>query len=386
MWEDLAPLEGFIFVPQKTDDYRKNVEEGRIKYTDKEDPKYSLYQAIDLYIQKYNEQLSELSGKFVKYLFNNTYVVYISTESLPYAIQLFNVLNTRGLPLTPADILKAVNLGEIDEKKREDLAKKWRNIENNIGREEVGKVIEFIRTLKLKSKARAGIYEEYDELIFKPKLGGEPLIKKGEEFIDYLEKISDIYRSLVLETDDLKTESKYKNLVNLMKDYIPFDDWIAPLIAFHEKFYHYQGLGKSINNYLPAFLSILEKKTVTEWVVGFTATKRIESLNDVIKLIEKAVTPEEVLGIDNLKIKENKKSDFESKISGKDFYYENFAKYLLLRLDLEMWEQENFQGYRGLITIEHVLPQEPLENSEWVKNFDKKQREEGQIKSVISYC
>lgn len=372
MWEDLASLEEYIFV-FKTEEYKRDVKEGRVTYKDKEDPKYSLYEAIDLYSQKYNEKLKNNTqdGEFVTYLFNKVYVVYISTESLPYAIQLFNVLNTRGLPLTTGDILKAVNLNEIDEKKWDDYAKKWREIENDIGREEVEKVIEFIRTLKLKTKARTSIYEEYDKLIF------NNLLKKGEEFIKYFESTSTNYRDIVLEPDSLRVDNKYKNLVKLMKGFITFDDWIPPLLAFYEKFYNSKKNKKSINEFLLDFLSCLEKKTVIEWIIGFTPSKRIESLNDIIKLIESEDNPENVLGkiIDSVGNEENKEA-FKTKINGKDFYYENFAKYLLLRIDLEMWDQENFPGYQGQITVEHILPQNPSESSEWVKIFTEEEREE----------
>jgi hypothetical protein len=50
------------------------------------------------------------------------------------------------------------------------------------------------------------------------------------------------------------------------------------------------------------------------------------------------------------------------------------AKYTLLRLDLELWDLAVFQGYSGPITVEHVLPVNPPENSEWTKKFDEDSR------------
>ncbi len=363
MWEDLANLEDFIYKVGKTKDYLKEIAERRIKYIDDKDPKYRLYEAIFLYNQKYKDIFQEnknSEGEFVKYLYNNVYVVYISTKDLPYAIQLFNVINTRGLPLTTADILKAENLSLIDESERHTFSKKWREIENNIGRENVEKVIEFIRTLKLKTKAKASIYKEYNDLIFK-----KEILKRGKDFIIYFDKISEIYRDYILEPDDLRVENKYKNLVKLMKEFIPFDDWVPPLISYCEKFKE---------SHLLKFLYALERKTVIEWIVGFTPTKRILSLNKIIELIESKNNPEEV--ITELNIPKDLKEEFKKKIDGKDFGSEDFAKYLLLRIDLEKWDPENFSGYSGTITIEHILPQNPSEKSEWVKIFTDKEREE----------
>lgn len=39
------------------------------------------------------------------------------------------------------------------------------------------------------------------------------------------------------------------------------------------------------------------------------------------------------------------------------------------------WELENFPGYPGAITVEHILPQNPSEDSEWVKIFNTEQRD-----------
>lgn len=373
MWEDLAFLEDYIYKEGYTEKFICDIEEGRMLYKDKEDPIYSFYEAIKIFREKYEEKFKDnesIVREFVSYLFNNVYVVYISTKSLPYAIQLFNVLNTQGLPLGTADILKAVNLAEIEENIRERFAKKWRDIERDIGRESLEKVIEFIRTLKLKTKAKASIYDEYEKLIF-----SKNLLKKGQEFIEYLEKISNIYKDYILEPEDLNIENKYKNLVKLMRDFIPFDDWIPPLIAFCEKF---KDSGDRMSKTLPEFLYVLERKTIIEWVIGFTPTKRAESLNKIIKDIEQSESFIEAINKTKKVILNNEevRKIFQEKINGKDFYNERFAKYLLLRIDLEKWDPENFKGYVGEITVEHILPQNPPENSEWINLFKEEEREE----------
>ena len=52
------------------------------------------------------------------------------------------------------------------------------------------------------------------------------------------------------------------------------------------------------------------------------------------------------------------------------------ARYILLRIDMSYWELENFSGYPGKITVEHILPQNPPDNSEWTRLFTKEQRDE----------
>jgi len=218
-------------------------------------------------------------------MLTNVYVVYIKTKNLTTAYRLFNVLNTRGLPLTPSDLLKSENLGAIkDEKERERYGEKWLRIERNLGREELANVISYIRMMIKKEKARLGIYEEYQELFRKG------ILEKGAKFIDLVETVSDIYDRKIL-SPEIKASpedvNRYKNIIELMRRFVPFSDWIPPLLSFYYKF--------KPDRYLVDFLLKLEKKTVMEWIAGFTPSQRITSFGNLIKLIEKSQSPEELI-------------------------------------------------------------------------------------------
>jgi len=41
---------------------------------------------------------------------------------------------------------------------------------------------------------------------------------------------------------------------------------------------------------------------------------------------------------------------------------------------MKYWELENFPGYPGTITVEHILPQTPSEDSEWIEIFSEEER------------
>jgi len=231
--------------------------------------------------------------------------------------------------------------------------------------------------IKKKEKAKLGIYEEYQKL-FKD---GE--LERGTKFIDYVKEIADIYDRKVLNPEIGLTSreniNRYKIIVNLMHDFLPFSDWIPPLLAFYRKF---RMDGDLIN-----FLLRLEKKVVTEWIAGFTPSERITSSGKLIDLIENAQTTQEVL---DRMLKDplytfseygynDEKELLQDKLNDVRFYKlrgGNLAKYILLRIDMEYWELENFPGYPGKITVEHILPQNPPENSEWMKFFTKEQRDE----------
>jgi uncharacterized protein with ParB-like and HNH nuclease domain len=377
-WEDLEDIfRQYVYTLDGTKRFLEDFKKGRISYRGKYDPAYHLYEAIDTFTSKLKGvDLEEI----VKHMLRNVYVVCIKTRDLTTAFRIFNVVNARGLPLTPSDLLKSENLGAIkDEEERKKYADIWMSIEDTIGREGLDDVISHIRMIKRKEKAKLGIYEEYQELFKKG------VLERGVKFIDYVKEIADIYDQKVL-NPEIKVKSKereslYKNIVDLMREFLPFSDWIPPLLAFYHKFKE--------DSELLNFLLKLEKKFVTEWIAGFTPTERITASGKLIDLIEKSKSAEEVL---EKMLKppmysfveygyRDEKELLKSRLDDPRFYriYDGkLAKYILLRLDMEEWELENFPGYQNIkeITVEHILPQNPPENSEWVKIFTEEQREE----------
>ncbi|MBI3026712.1 DUF262 domain-containing protein [Candidatus Woesearchaeota archaeon] len=383
-WDELNDLfQKYLFTDGGTKLFLSNFLSKKIRYKDTQDPKYHIYEAIDTFNNKLSK-INELE-QLVKDILNRVYVVCIKASSLTSAFRLFIVLNSRGLPLNTSDLLKSENLGAIENNsKRDEYAKIWKTIEDELGREDLENIIVDIMTIKTKEKAKLSIYEEYKKIFDKK------LLEKGVKFIDYLKDISNIYNDKVIDGEvNLKYpehKNKYKILINLMFDFIPFSDWIPPLLAFHHKF--------GSDDFLLEFIIKLEKKVIIEWAAGFSSTERLTSLNKLIKLIEASNSEKQV--VDNLLIykgeedsrgkkarivnfdnKEEIEKILISKLDDYQFYNlygGDFARYILLRIDMELWDLENFPGYPGTITIEHILPQSPPNNSEWVEIFTEEER------------
>jgi hypothetical protein len=338
----------------------------KIKYKDWEDPVHHLWEALYTFQNKIKERndIKEL----VKYLLTKVYFVYIKTSDRSSAFRLFSVLNSRGLALDPVDLLKSDSLSEIDEpSKRVNYAQKWRKIEDTLGREELNNLIAYVRTMNAKTKAQLGMYDEFKKLFKEGKLA------KGASFVDYLDKINIIYQNQVLDEkidiNNLKLKNEYKVIVGTMVKFVPFSDWIPVLLSFLYKFYQ---TDSSVE-----FLKFLERKIIVEWAVGKTPTERITSLNKVIQLIDENENSQEVFSKLLADNSEQTKSQFVSKLNDNGFYYLSggkLAKYLLLVIDRQYWELENFDGYIGTVTVEHILPQTPDNKSEWYLKFNEEQR------------
>ena len=311
----------------------------------------------------FGEQLSleNISGtsllEFIKFIRNKLIFAYICSDTREQAFRLFTILNNRGIPLTTADILKSLNLDKVqDEIKRNEYAKKWEELEEQYG-DKFDRFLNFIRTIKLKEKARKNLLEEFEEKIY------GKVMNYGKESIDYILKTSENYDKLINLTADFNNE--YKNLINVMKVGFNSEDWIPPLLYYYEKF-NTQGLVK--------FLKLLDNKFMGDWINRETPTKRLENMNKILKAIEIGENYNDILNNKNLFSFDI--NNFKNIING-NIYGERYCKYLLLKIEyLSLDSEVAYIGNYKNISIEHVLPQNPKEDSEWKTKFSNEDREE----------
>jgi len=301
--------------------------------------------------------------EFAKFLLNKVVSIYVATENREDAFRLFTILNNRGIPLTNADILKAINIGEIEKanskEKAEVYAKKWEEIQNELD-EGFDRFLGFIRTIILKEKARKSLLEEFEEKIYK-----DNKLAKGKKTVDLLGEYYNIYTKIIefspsenpLSKNSGEDNNAYKNLITIMKTALPSTDWVPPLLYFYKKF---------VDIHLLEFLKKLEFKFSSDWILYFTPTQRIENMNRILKKIKKSNNPEDVLSDTN--IFEIKIDDIKNSLTG-DVYGKRFTKYVLLKYEYLIQDKSQFIGNYSVISVEHILPQTPPEDSQWRKWF-----------------
>jgi uncharacterized protein with ParB-like and HNH nuclease domain len=96
---------------------------------------------------------------------NNVLLIYVATQALDDAFRLFTILNDRGVPLRNSDILKSLNLGELDsEKDKAKYAQLWEDAENSLG-DDFDRFLNYVRTLPVKEKARLNVLQEFEDKI-----------------------------------------------------------------------------------------------------------------------------------------------------------------------------------------------------------------------------
>lgn len=299
--------------------------------------------------------------RFVGYLLNNALFIYVSTEDLDDAFRLFTILNDRGIPLSNSDIIKAKNLGAVTgEKDRGKWAEYWEEVEGEMGRDEFDRFLSLVRTIYVKDKAREGLLKEFDERIYGAK---PPLLAMGIDTFEAVKAYKDAYDQAI-QFDGLPATlgNAYRNRINVMRKGLPSTDWIPPVLAWYRKFKAEK---------LLELIDHIDNKFSADWILQLTPTQRISNMNDVLKAIDAAKAPADVL---TSKVFEFDRKQLAILLDGA-IYGRRFAKYVLLRLEYLLASHAAPLNLPDEISVEHILPQTPSATSQWVKDFTEDQRE-----------
>ncbi|EJT6476404.1 DUF262 domain-containing protein [Clostridium perfringens] len=321
----------------------------------------------DSFFNENGELLGEKLNEFIVYLLQKVVLVVITTESFTSAFRLFNVINARGLPLTDSDLLKSENLRVMNPEIRKEYTDIWESHEQDLGKEKLDQIIGFMRTMKLKNKVEESVYEEFSKKIFR----NEPEYL-GVNFVNHLTAVKALYDKYIidgnLEGVSEEEKSYYKNLINIMREFLPYDDWMASVIRFAEKF--------NDDKLVLEFVKVLEKRLVIDWVNGNSFADRLNRVYGILEAIEEKDSLEEIkespIFLYDL---ERTTAYFENALNDIDFYSKGrmmIPKYIFVRLDMEKRANEVLD-YSDKIMIEHVLPRNAKETY-WKDNFSADQR------------
>lgn len=117
---------------------------------------------------------------FVQYLILKVSLIEVTTDSYQAAHRIFSVLNTRGVPLSAADIFKAQVLAHVEVEARARYATLWEQSIESLGTENPDAFFGHLLTLTLRSPARRALIDEFAERILTPFF----ISGNGEQFID----------------------------------------------------------------------------------------------------------------------------------------------------------------------------------------------------------
>lgn len=309
-------------------------------------------------------------GEFLTFLLNRVLMIYVSTENMEDAFRLFTILNDRGIPLRNSDILKSINLGALaTASDKLKYAQMWEKAEGEL-RDGFDRFLNYIRTILVKEKARLSLLREFEDKIYDPKEkekasgAAKPrLLQKGKPTFELIERYLSHYRT-VLGGDNYNTFGSFAfdNLIRVMETGLPSTDWVPPVLRFYDRF----GETRLLD-----FLHAVNRKFAGDWISQQTPTDRIEAMNAVIRLVEESPDVDLVLASELFKFD---KDSFKRALEG-NVYGRRFARYVLLMLDYHYQHQAQKMHFDTL-SVEHILPQKPAEDSQWSRDFSEALREE----------
>ncbi|QGT99772.1 hypothetical protein SYNTR_1179 [Candidatus Syntrophocurvum alkaliphilum] len=302
----------------------------------------------------FNERLNELNETTIKTLpsviATLCYIVVVSTPNFDSAFRIFTVLNDRGLDLMTSDIFKAKVIGDIVESEQDSYTNKWEDVEVSLGRERFNKLFDHIRMILQKRKGSANYKAEYDEIF--SQINGKAFI--DEVLIPY----GEIYLKLVDYNSYYSNNPRLLKILSLLNK-VDNNDWIPPAM-----FYMLNN-----NNNLEEFLYRLEVFAGTSMILRKNFNWRMSKYSQILREMDKGVN---VFKSDSaLEVKKEDKIEVLNKLNGEVYtdLKDTARRYLLLRLDSLLTDGQPYYDH-SVITVEHVLPQKPKENSEWLDNFD----------------
>lgn len=294
-----------------------------------------------------------------RYILERVYVVFVQTDNFTSSFRLFNVLNTRGMPLAGSDLIKnsLFEIAEDSGEGHEKVEEYWDGIEDTIGVENMDKFLMINRLSQKRDRDRAlrNIVDEYADL-----LRNEYSNQAVRFTVDLLKAAVNYQKIRDLEFEDIALFKVFSSLSRLS------DEWIPPILAFINRMDKDNSIAKK---QFKEFVQVFEKCYMHGWFKKQVRSKREIVCFSALVAINTGKKFQEIIDV----IKDH--ADNEGFISSLDEdIYEpspnrvNFLKAVLLRMDQEMQDDSVYKTYHGRITIEHVLPQRSL-NDYWRARF-----------------
>lgn len=290
---------------------------------------------------------------------SRTFLVVVSTPDLNSAYRIFSVMNARGLPLTPPDIFKSQVIGAIPEAERADYAELWEDLEEDLGRDEFGDLFLYVRTIVSKARAVRGLLTEFPEQVLNTYLPGD-----GKGFVDdVLEPYALADQRLI--NQDYDAGGQWDNVNDWLKRLVQLDndDW-RPVALWALK-HHNDDV-----TFLDSFLRKLERLAASFLLRRIYTTPRVQRYLDLLKQLEAGAG----LGAEAFDLSDEEKAETRARIGGEIYLVNPVRKYVLLRLDSIIAANPGASYSHKIITVEHVLPQNPKDDSQWVKDFSEDER------------
>lgn len=289
--------------------------------------------------------------RLVQFIITRCYLVTVATPDLDSAYRIFGVLNSRGLDLSATDILKAEIIGGIEPGLRDAYTKKWEDEEEDLGRDEFGELFSHIRMVYRKAKPQGTLLKEFKEHVVPA--------QQPQSFVD------DILLPMAQAFSELRdadyASHKHAEQVNehlRWLNRLEFKDWVSPALVF---FVRYRQQPDAVLN----FFRDLERLGYSMLVRKSGVNERIERFSALTSAIER----DQDLAATTSPLQLTPLEQYQTYAALQGPLYETHSPralaIILLRLD-HLMSDGSASYQHGTVSVEHVMPQQPAPNSQWL--------------------
>lgn len=305
-----------------------------------------------LYLTRLRALSEAEQDRLAQFLITRCFLIAVSTPDLASAYRIFSILNDRGMDLSHTDILKAEIIGAISEAQRDDYTEKWEDLEDELGREPFQDVFSHIRMIYLKAKPRENLLDGFRKQVNPT---GNPIKFIDDILYPYANAYADIINA------DYRSQQDAEALNSLFRWLNRIDnvDWIPPAVLFYAK-------NDNKHEELIRFFTDLERLAAGMMIYRANINDRMNRYGNLLAAIENG---EDLYNEESpLQLTSSDKQKICMRLDGDIYHIRNVPRYVLLRLDSLLSEGTARYMY-SVISVEHVLPQTPAEESEWLKWF-----------------
>jgi hypothetical protein len=290
--------------------------------------------------------------RLTMYIAQRCYLVIVAASDQESAFRIFSVLNSRGLDLSPADVLKAEIIGGLPANNQDPYTERWEDLEDELGRARFAELFGHIRMIHRKQKMQGTLIAEFRDFV--------PTRKDPAKFID-----NDLspYAQAYGEITDCAFES-YKHADEINRQLLHLSrldnfDWQPPAIEVIAR-------RRNEPEFVLEFLSDLERLAYGLFLMRSDPSDRIRRYGKLLSAIQQGTdlfTAGSPLQLDVVE------KEAVRKCLGGDIYTVTRIRLpLLLRLD-ELLSGGSAVYSHSIVTVEHVLPQNPATGSQWLTDF-----------------
>ncbi len=292
----------------------------------------------DFITEKVKEHSIDIND-FVIWFYENTVLTVITCPSQDSAIQIFNVLNDRGMPLSSIDILKSSLMQKLTSKEdRKAFKTTWEEISSNLkfANLDLDGMLNTYLYYKITTNPKSRLDKELSSIFEKEKKYSLEIIKEISDFSKAYIKLITMEDKYIYSLRYLRHKIYWNSILTtaIFVKYNDFDKLKQLLVA-----YYYQN-----------------------WVAGATVARIKQTSYNILKLVK---TNQSIQDIKN-EMKSNldkysTRKTFKDEIEGSWVYGRKWDKAILLLIEYFSSDENkiNYISINNKLHLEHILPQTP---------------------------